>query len=75
MEQILPQVQEKVGGVDNLPKKERLPFIQRIMCDLFENETEEIKAVVEAKIKELRMAAESDDDAISLESYQQCVPV
>jgi hypothetical protein len=75
-ERILPQVQEKVGGLDNLPKKERLPFIQRVTRDLFEGETEEIKAAVEAKLKELReSAAESDDDAISPENYQRFVPV
>ena len=76
-ERILPQVQADIGGLDNLPKKERLPFIQRITCQMFENETEETKAAVEAKLGELKSASEESDDesAISPKCYQRFVLV
>jgi hypothetical protein len=75
-ERILPRVQKEVGGLDKLPKNERLPYIQRIMREAFDSETEEIKSAVEAKLEALKSSEQSDDDdAVSPESYQRLVLV
>lgn len=71
---IQPRLQEQIGGLDNLSKKERLPFIQRITREAFESETDEMKAEIEAKLEELRSASEELEDGGSPESYQRLAP-
>lgn len=76
-ERVLPQVEEEVGRLGNLSKKERISIIQRVTRHAFENESEEIKAAVEAKLEESKSASESDDDdaAAVSQKYQRFVSI
>jgi hypothetical protein len=75
-ERVLPHVQEEVKGLGNLTKKERISLIQRITRQQFENESQEIKAEVEAKLEESRTALEeSDGDSVASPNYQRFVSI
>jgi hypothetical protein len=72
-ERILPRVQQEVGDFKSLPKKERLPIIQQISRELFEKETEEIKAAVEKRLEEMKSASEESDEDNASPNYQRYV--
>jgi hypothetical protein len=62
----------EVGDFGRLSKRERLPLIQRTSRKLFENETDEIKAAVEARLEEMK-SEESDEDDVT-PNYQRYGP-
>jgi hypothetical protein len=62
----------EVGDFGRLSKRERLPLIQRTSRKLFENETDEIKAAVEARLEEMK-SEESDEDGVP-PNYQRYGP-
>ena len=70
-ERILPRVQQEVGDFGRLSKRERLPLIQRFSKELFENETEEVKAAVEKKLEEIKSASEESDEDDASPNYQR----
>jgi hypothetical protein len=72
-ERILPRVQQEVGDFGRLSKQERLPLIQRISRELFENETDEVKAAVEKKFNEIKSALEESDEDDASPNYQRYV--
>ena len=72
-ERILPLVQQEVGDFGHLSKKERLPLIQRFSRELFENETDEVKAAVEKRLEETKSACEDLDEDNASPNYQRYV--
>jgi hypothetical protein len=61
-------------GVGTLSKKERLPLIQQITRELYEKETDEMKAVVEAEYEGLKSASKDPDGDDTPQNYQRWVP-
>jgi hypothetical protein len=74
-DRVLPRVQEVAQSLGDLTKRERISLIQRITRQQFENESQEIKAEVEAKLEESRTASEDSDGVAPCLNYQRFVSI
>jgi hypothetical protein len=56
---IKPEISSRLRDKPGLNKGERLAFQRKVAIELYENETEEVKAEVTAAIDEVKLAIES----------------
>jgi len=72
-DRVLPRVQEVAQSLGDLTKRERISLIQCITHQQFENESQELKAEVEAKLEESRTASE-DSDGVAPVTWEKYFP-